>query len=352
MAEAVQIAPHLTTTDIVALVEQDPTPFLTDKEARRNFMDQVREVALTAGDDVSTAKSRQEIVSMAAKVTKCKTAIDNAGKEMTEEWRQKTAAVNEARREVRDDFTQLAADVRRPVTEWEEAEKARQALIEETLTELRALVANPAPFGATAEMVRRRMTEVEASPIDAAMFGDKAEWGEQLHADALTALRNTLARIEKEEADQAELDRLRKAEAEREERERAEREAREAKERQAAEEKARAEREAAEAKRREEEQKRAAEEAEKLAAQRIEQARIEERERIERERREAEAREKQRAEAERKEAERLARSKRHQSIVLGAATRALVNAGIPEEHAKTAVKEIAAGVIPHVSIQF
>lgn len=351
MAEAVQIAPE-TTTDIVALVEQDPTPFLTDKEARRDFMDHVREVALTAGADVSTAKSRQEIISMAAKVTKCKTTIDNAGKEMTEEWRLKTAAVNEARREVRDDFTQLAADVRRPVTEWEEAEKARQALIEETLSELRTLAANPAPFGATSQMVRERIAEVEAEPIDPDVFGDKTEWGEQLHADALTALRNTLARIEKEEADQAELDRLRKAEAEREERERAEREAREAEERKAAEEKARAEREAEEAKRREEEQKRAAEEAERRAEQRAEQARREERERIEREQREAEAQQKAKEEAERKEAERLARNKKHRQEVMGAATRALVNAGIPEEHATKAVTEVAAGAIPHVSIQF
>ena len=351
MAEALKIVDE--PTDVLALVEADPTPFLVDRDKRRDFMDQVRQVALTAGDDVTTAKSRAAIIATAAKVTKCKTTIDNAGKAMTEEWREKTAAVNEARREVRDEFALLAAQVRKPVTDWEEAEKARQERVTKTLTELRGLVANPAPFGATAQVIQERIDEVSAEEIDPAVFGDDTEFAMSVKAEALTALKGALATVQKAEAEQAELARLRQAEAEREERERAEREAAEAKAREEAEAKARAEREAEEAKRREEEQKRAAEEAERLAEQRAaeaaEKAREEERARIEAEQRaQREAEEKERAAAERKAANAKHRSRIRAEVAEVLETRFELDGA----RANAIAAAIEAGEIPHTSIQF
>jgi hypothetical protein len=341
MAEAVQIAED-TATDIVALVEQDPSPFLVDKDARRAFMDQVRDIALTAGDDVTTAKSRAAIVAMAAKVTKCKTTIDNAGKAMTEEWRKKTAEVNEARREVRDDFTQLAADVRRPVTEWEEAEKARQERADSTLRELQALIQSPAPMGASVETVEERLAEVKQIEIDATTFGDDAGFAEKLRAEAIEAVSGALESLKKAEAERAELEALRREKEEREAREQAEREAAEVKAREEAEAKARAEREAEEAKRREAEAQRRAEGA-------AERARQEERERIEAERRaEEEARAKAAAEAERK-----AQNKRHRARILAEVAEALeTQFSLSGGQSQLIADAIASGHIPHTSVQF
>jgi hypothetical protein len=350
MAEAVILD---TETDLagnlVAIVEKDATPFLTDTNARRDFMDQVRSVASSAGTDVSTSKSRADIVSLAAKVTRCKTTIDGAGKAMTEEWRAKTNAVNEARKEIRDEFTQLAAEIRRPVSDWEEAERQREETAKQTLTDLRAIIASPAPMGATADDIRARIAATETVEIDAAIFGEDTEFAQSQKAQAIDALKGALASVEKAEAEKAELEELRRAAAEREAKDRAEAEAREAKAREEAEAKARAEREAEEAQRREAEAKARQAEAERLAAEAAEKARQEERERIE-----AEARAKQEADAKAAAAaERKAQNKRHRARILAEVAEALeTQFKLDGGQSQLIADAIAGGHVPHTSIQF
>jgi len=350
MAEAVILD---TETDLagnlVAIVEKDATPFLTDTNARRDFMDQVRSVASSAGTDVSTSKSRADIVSLAAKVTRCKTTIDGAGKAMTEEWRAKTNAVNEARKEIRDEFTQLAAEIRRPVSDWEEAERQREEAAKQLITDLRAIVASPAPMGATADDIRSRIAVTEGVAIDAEVFGDDVEFAQSQKAQAIDALKGALASVEKAEAEKAELEELRRTAAEREAKDRAEAEAREAKAREEAEAKARAEREAEEAKRQEAEAKARQAEAERLAAEAAEKARQEERERIEAEQRaKHEAAEKAAADAERK-----ARNAKHRARIRSEVAETLeTRFELDGARANAIAAAIEAGEVPHTSIQF
>ena len=75
--------------------------------------------------DLKTVKSRKEIASLSAKVSKSKVVLDNLGKTLVSDWKTKAKAVDSERKMVRDRLDSLRDEVRQPLTEWEEAEKAR-----------------------------------------------------------------------------------------------------------------------------------------------------------------------------------------------------------------------------------
>lgn len=84
----------------------------------------IRQETATIVPDVSTAGGRKEIASLAYKIARSKTTIDDAGKTLVAEWKAKSAAVDAARKKARDYLDTLKDEVRKPLDEWE-AEQAR-----------------------------------------------------------------------------------------------------------------------------------------------------------------------------------------------------------------------------------
>ncbi len=75
--------------------------------------------------DTSTANARGKIASLAYKVSKSKTFLDNAGKGLSKDWKEKSKLVDSARKEIRDRLDALRDKVREPLTLWEKAEAER-----------------------------------------------------------------------------------------------------------------------------------------------------------------------------------------------------------------------------------
>lgn len=313
--------------------------------------------------DVSCKKGRDAIASIAYKVAKGKTALDNIGKELVAELKDVPKKIDAERKRMRDLLDQWKDEVRAPLTQWEEAEAAREARHKAGIEwfQLRA----KEHHDLDASELRATLAEVDARAVDEAWQEYEAE-AHRAKARALDALAAALAVREKQEAEQAELAKLRAEAAAREQKDREERIAREAAERaqREAEAKAQAEREAAikreadaqaVAERRELELKLQAERAEREKAeaiQREQQAKAD----AERQAAEAVAEEKRRvaakAAADAKEAERRERDKAHKSAINRAALEAFVTGGMTEECAKLAVTLIAKKVIPAVSITY
>lgn len=82
--------------------------------------------ALDFEPDVTTAKGRTQIASNAHKVARSKTVIENAGKELVADWKQKAKQVDAARKQSRDFLDDLKARVREPLTKWEAEQDAIQ----------------------------------------------------------------------------------------------------------------------------------------------------------------------------------------------------------------------------------
>lgn len=337
---------------IVEEISADKAPAIFGLNKLAAYVEAARLAVIDEVPDLTTRKGRERIASLAAQVARSKTAVEKPGRDYLKRIKELPRTIEAELREFVAAMDALRDEVRRPLTEWEEAEKARVANHQGELQAMREL-ANWS--GMDAAGIDARITALEAVSIG-------EEW-EEFEADAhrtkaatLSTLREGLAQRRQYEAEQAELERLRREAAEREQREREERIAREAAERaqREAEQRAQAEREAAQ--RREQELKEAAERADRerqdaerraedarrQAEQRAEQAAAAERQRL------ADEQARQEKEARRREAD-----KTHKSAVLTAAKEALMVKGeLTEAQAKTAINLIRTGQVPNVQITY
>ena len=234
-------------TALVAQVSANPGLVLLDRERFDQFYEAIKAETDKLVPDLTTEKGRKEIASMAFKVAKTKTAIDAAGKLLNEEARAKINIVDAARRDIRDKLDALKDEVRRPLTEWEAREEERIAACDALIERMKA--AAVVSLEDTAETVAQRLAKVKAFALDEGQFQSSLPLATAQQEAAVQALTAAQARLVKEEADRAELERLRAEAAEREARERAEAEAKaaaEAAERQRQEAEARAARAAEE----------------------------------------------------------------------------------------------------------
>src|SRR3546814_14363909 len=83
-------------------------------------------------------KDREARRAYCAKVRSEKAAIDKARLELTAGWRDMTKQANEAGKEINTRLEALAIEKRATLTEWEEAEKAREAEVEKIMAMFRS----------------------------------------------------------------------------------------------------------------------------------------------------------------------------------------------------------------------
>ncbi|HGW2957180.1 TPA: hypothetical protein ACNP37_005976 [Raoultella ornithinolytica] len=304
--------------------------FISDEYIDRLITD-IRQKATSVVGDVNTVKGRGVYISMASTVRRTKTVIDDAGKALVAEMKKRPALVDASRKKVRDALDELAVDIRRPATEWEEA-KARVEAEELAKKEAEALAARLD--------VDHEMALLMNDAFDREQAEKKAEAERQRIAREEEIKRQAEEKAKREAAEQAQREIDAAAAREREAllaKERAEREKKEAAEK--------ADRDRIAAEQKAEADKQAAIDAERRKAQ-------EEADRI---RRETEA----------KEAALLAEQKRiaeeeasraadveHRRSINATAVQALIDQGIPEDWAKSCVVAIARGKVPATTIKY
>ncbi|WP_176489305.1 cell envelope biogenesis protein TolA [Providencia rettgeri] len=292
--------------------------------------------------DVSTAKGRKEIASLAYKVAQSKTYLDGLGKDLVAELKEIPKLIDANRRTVRDRFDALRDKVRQPLTEWEaeqeriEAEKQMLAWHEE------ALEMNAAFDKALAERIEsdHEIALLMNEKFDRDLAEAKAEAERQriAHEEELKKQAAEQARLEAERKAQQEIEAAAQREREaKEAAERAEREKQEAiqrAEQEAKEAKEKAERDAKEAQKRAEREKQLAIEAERKRALEAEQSRLAEEER------------KRKEDAKRQE------DKEHRRVFNQEALKALVSNGFDEKLATEFIKLVASNQIPHMTMNY
>ncbi|WP_213843244.1 hypothetical protein [Enterobacter hormaechei] len=318
-------------TDLVVIEKQNAMAVFTTKEQLDPIIEAIEKEARSLVPDVSTRKGRDAIASMAHKVARSKTYIDNAGKDLVAELKALPKQIDESRRIVRERLEALKDEVRRPLTEWEaeqERIKAEQAM---NAMHAEALVMNE-------NIDLQRAIQFEADHEMALLMNkDFDREREEQRRQAEQAQRERDERLKQEAAEQARRDAeaMHKAEIE-------------AAARREAEEKARAE--AAERQRIETEQRAAREkkEAEERARREKEEAVAAERRRLE----EAEAA--RLAEEQRKAEEEARRTadKEHRRTVNRRVIADLIAQGIPEEFAQKAMLALAGGKVQDAHIKY
>lgn len=327
------------------------------------YIERIRQEVTGHAPNLKTDKGRKEIASRAFKVRKIKAALDGLGKEQVDRLKEIPKLIDAERKRMRDELDALADEVRKPLTDWEEAEASRVALHRAALDGMAEQAREVG--GLDVETLRQRIAIVESAVMGESWEEFEAE-AHRVKAKALEILNAALTERQKYEAEQAELAELRRKQAEQEQKDREAEIARQAAEkaRTDAEAKAQAERDAAA--KREADAKAAAERAEQERAEAIERQKQAEA-RAEAEKLAAEQRAKDAAEAARqaeikrqadaKAAEDAAQRKReadiaHKASINNAALAAFIENGLPDACAKQAVILIAKGLIPAIRIQY
>lgn len=328
--------------ELVVIEKKNAMAVFTNNDQLDPLIELIEKEARSLVPDVTTKKGRDAIASMAHKVARSKTYIDNAGKDLVAELKALPKQIDESRRVVRERLDALKDEVRRPLTEWE-AEQARIAA-EKAAEEERQRI--EAEQKAALEALKK---QIETDHEMALLMNDAFD-REQAEKKA-EAERQRIAREE-------EIKRQAEEKAKREATEKVQREidAAAAREREAILAKERAERERIEAQQRaEREQREAAERAEREKQAAVEAERRKAQEEADRIRREAEQREHARLAEEKRKAEEEARRAadvEHRRGINTAAVQALIDQGIPYEWAKACIIAVALGKVPATTIKY
>lgn len=301
-------------------VETLDLPALFEKpEAVKGIVDQIEEYVRAIPVDPTSDKGRSEIKSLAYKISRSKTLLDGAGKARGERARQILNEVNAVRRDVVSRLDALRHEVRQPVTDYENRERARVDKIRSELNVIIRAVLSDVPV----EMVSYEDVYESLKAIQDVY--ESTEWDEFAGA-AKEAFEKTKAALEER------LKQRREYDVQAEERERLARE----------------------------------EEARKQAERDAEIARLAEEKAREDERRKAAEREARiRREHEQREASRLAEEERVKASEEAAArdyenrrrinseiVQSLQDEGLSREDAIVAMKAIVSGSVSHVAVNY
>lgn len=329
--------------DLVVIEKKNAMAVFTNNDQLDPLIEAIEKEARSLVPDVTTKKGRDAIASMAHKVARSKTYIDNAGKDLVAELKALPKQIDESRRVARERLDALKDEVRRPLTEWE-AEQARIAA-EKAAEEERQRI--EAEQKAALEALKK---QIETDHEMALLMNDAFD-REQAEKKA-EAERQRIAREE-------EIKRQAEEKAKREAAEKAQREidAAAAREREAILAKERAERERIEAQQRaEREQREAAELAEREKQAAVEAERRKAQEEADRIRREAEQREQARLAEEKRKADEQARREadvKHRKAVGTEIVKALLaNTSLTRDQAIEVLTAIKDGNIPHTGISY
>lgn len=334
----------------LAIIEIAPdlAPSIYVENGLDKFLEQIRE-GVNEVPDLSTAKGRARIASLAAQVSRSKTAVEKPGRDYLKRLKEQPKVVEAELRRFVTECDQLRDEVRRPLTEWEDAEKSRAEALQQRLVDLRALadVIDTAGNYLPSADIQARIQEAKSVALDESWQERTAEAGVAKDS-TIQQLEASLVVAQKREHEAAELESLRKEAEEKARLEREETIRREAAEQAKRDAEAKAQAEIDAAARREASEKARAEEAERQ--------RIETEKRATREKEEAVAAERRRQEEEQKriadEEARRAADKEHRRTVNRQVIADLVKQGIPIEWAEKCLVSFASGKVSGQTIKY
>lgn len=144
--------------DLIIQTPSNPAVLFSNNEEFEKLFGKIKATVNGTPTDVTSAKNRDAIKTTAYKISRTKTALDELGKNLTDDWRKKTNAVNASRKEMRERLDTLRDDVRRPLTDWENDEKEREETALAALEEVRSL--GRLDFDVTVEDIESRIEKL------------------------------------------------------------------------------------------------------------------------------------------------------------------------------------------------
>lgn len=320
------------TTDLVVIEKTNALTVFKSSDQIEEILAKVEREVMSFVPDVSTAKGRKEIASLAYRVAQTKTYLDSLGKDLVAELKEIPKLIDSNRKTVRDRLDVLKEKARQPLSDYE-AEQKRIKEAEEARIAAEKLAAE---VETAHEMALLMNKEFDRERAEAAAEAERQRIAheEEIKQRAIEQARQEAeaqAQRDREAAAQREAQLIAQAEQEKADRiaaqERAEREAKEAQERAARE-----------------------------KQQAIELAQRKAKEEADRIKREAEQKEAARLAEEKRIADEVAKraaNEAHRKAVGTDVVKGLIeHAGLTREQAISTLKALMSNSIPHTSINY
>lgn len=171
-------------SDLIVVTPDTKAAAIFSDNNLKTILGRIEEEVLKFEPDLKTATSRKEIASIAHKVSRSKTFIDDKGKELTEDWRKKVGEINEHRKEAKEFLDNLKVKVRAPLTKFEEDEKIRVATYRNKIQLIESWGDRLFNLTLNSEEVSKNISNIESEVID--------ESWQEFQEEALTTRENAL----------------------------------------------------------------------------------------------------------------------------------------------------------------
>lgn len=199
------------TTDIAVLeIKPEQAPALYVPNGLDSYLKQIKQ-SVNEVPDLSTVKGRARVASLAAQVSRSKTAIEKPGRDYLKRLKELPKEVEAELRRFVTECDTIRDETRRPLTEWEQAEDARKLALQKRLTDLRALadVIDESGNYLPSTDIQARLSEAKAAALDDTWQEVATEAGVAKDA-TVQQLESAVIVAKQREEQAAELERLRK----------------------------------------------------------------------------------------------------------------------------------------------
>lgn len=214
------------TQELIVIEKENALTVFTTAKGLDPIIDKIRKEVSSLVPDISTKKGRDAIASAAAKVSRSKTYLDGVGKELVDRLKEQPKLIDAERKRVRDILDALKDEVRKPLTDWEDAEEARISRIRDFIARMSDLPL----IESGSENISKFLGKLKDLWVTEEKFAEFAGEVALVKDRSISACEGLLELAIKRESEQAELEKLRKESAEREQKEREERLVKEAEE--------------------------------------------------------------------------------------------------------------------------
>lgn len=193
-------------TDIAILETLNPVDVFQSEEKAQDILSQIEKDARAAAAllDVTTEAGRKEMKSLAYKVSRSKTAIDEAGKRLQADAKAVVDRVNAGRRLANERLDELRDEVKAPAVEFDAREAARVQAHRDRIAKIELI--GQRLSGLSVDCLNETVEELDLLAIGGfEEFKNRAELAVDQTRNALKA---AIIIAEKEEADRKEAERL------------------------------------------------------------------------------------------------------------------------------------------------
>lgn len=179
----------MTNSELIEIKNIAPEIF-RDEQAVKKLIEGVKKAVSNEGFDMNLKKDRKLLASLAMKVAKSKTGLDEIGKNYVAGVKAEIKKIDTVRAYARNELDAIKQDLRKPLTEWEAVEKERVQALESLITHIKEKKRfyKENPLSETVEEISSYLTTLEG------LFHH--EWQEYLH-DAINTIKEAYEQTEK-----------------------------------------------------------------------------------------------------------------------------------------------------------